>query len=139
MFYLIYASTAAELMDEDSLLDMLEAFRLRNERLGVTGMLLHKGGNFMQMLEGDKEQVLRLFQEISGDPRHRQVTEVLSGEASERQFPNWTMGFFNMDKVPDSPDFGAYFEKAMNAATYPADSKNAFQFITRFNSWTFQG
>ena len=135
MYYLIYASSATSLMDEDQLLAMLEEFRTKNEKLGITGMLIYKGGNFMQLLEGDKDDVLQLYDAICQDPRHKLVTNILSGEVAERQFPNWSMGFFNMDKVAGLPDFDSYFEQAMNAASFPAETKSAYQFITRFNNW----
>jgi hypothetical protein len=40
----------------------LEQSRENNLRLDVTGMLLYKGGNFMQMLEGEKDAVLGLYE-----------------------------------------------------------------------------
>ena len=55
MFYLIYVSSAIKLMHDDELLLLLEKARENNSRLGITGMLLYKEGNFMQMLEGGKE------------------------------------------------------------------------------------
>ena len=64
MFYLIYISSAVKLMNDDELLFMLEQAREKNLRLGLTGMLLYKNGSFMQMLEGDKQTVLDLYDTI---------------------------------------------------------------------------
>lgn len=55
-------------------------FRTNNERAGITGMLLYKDGNFMQLLEGEKEAVLRLHKNIIVDPRHKGFLTLLQGE-----------------------------------------------------------
>lgn len=43
-------------------------------------MLLYKDGNFMQLLEGEKEAVLRLHKNIIVDPRHKGFLTLLQGE-----------------------------------------------------------
>ena len=48
---------------------MLTEARERNQQLGVTGLLLYKDGDFIQLLEGDKATVKALFQDsIRKDP-----------------------------------------------------------------------
>ena len=56
MFYLIYASYAAKPMGDDELLFLLEQSHEKNLTLGITGMLLYKEPDFMQMLDGKKQE-----------------------------------------------------------------------------------
>jgi len=50
MISLIYVSTADHLLSNEELLEILHISRKNNEVGPVTGMLLYKGGNFMQVL-----------------------------------------------------------------------------------------
>ena len=64
MFRLIYVSTAVRLLNKDELVEILNVSREKNARLNITGLLLYKDGNFMQLLEGRKEDVLALYDVI---------------------------------------------------------------------------
>ena len=70
MFYLIYASHAVKPKGDDELLFLLEQSREKNLRLGITGMLLYKELNIMQMLEGEEPDVLPLYDTIRKDDRY---------------------------------------------------------------------
>jgi len=111
MFYLIYVSSAVNLMDDGELLFLLEQSREKNLKLDITGMLLYKGGNFMQMLEGDRDTVLELYDTIKKDDRHKDVITVLTGDIKERNFEHWSMGFCNMDKAGDFPNYAEYIKE----------------------------
>ena len=56
MFYTVYVSSAVDLFSDEELLKLLDVSRKNNQALDVTGMLLYKGGNFMQFLEGEKRR-----------------------------------------------------------------------------------
>ena len=71
---LIYASSATRLMNEEDLLAILKKSHENNGQLNITGMLLYRGGNFLQVLEGEEKVVDERFKVIMGDPRHHQVT-----------------------------------------------------------------
>ena len=73
VYQIIYASTETRSIDEDELLGMLKLAREKNKRLGITGMLLHCDGSFIQALEGPKEQVMDLISVIRRDLRHNRI------------------------------------------------------------------
>lgn len=50
-------------------------------------------GRFIQALEGEEEDVLRLYDTIKQDTRHQQVTLLHTGPIDARTFAGWTMGF----------------------------------------------
>jgi hypothetical protein len=48
---------------------------------------------FIQVLEGDKKTVQKIYKTISQDDRHQKVSTLLKGELTKRNFNNWSMGF----------------------------------------------
>ena len=96
LFSLVYASSAVELFSTADLVALLQCCRRNNTTAGVTGMLLYKAGNFMQVLEGEEETVRRLHAKILHDPRHRGVITLTEHALQERQFGDWSMGFRNL-------------------------------------------
>jgi hypothetical protein len=97
IFFHVYCSKATEAFSEAALLELLTGARENNARLGLSGMLLYKDGNFMQVLEGEESTVRSLLRKIQDDRRHQNVVQVLAGFTTERQFPYWYMGFQNLD------------------------------------------
>ena len=93
MYFLIYVSSATFDFTEADLLQLLEQSRDDNRELGITGMLLYKGGNFMRVLEGEREAVTAIFEKIRVDKRHKGVIVVMEDDIEQRQFPEWSMGF----------------------------------------------
>ncbi len=80
-------------------------------RLGLTGMLLYRDGQFLQVLEGPDEVVRARYEVIAADVRHRDVHKLMESQTTERQFPEWTMGFRAMTDavVEDIPGYQDFF------------------------------
>jgi hypothetical protein len=112
LYYLIYASAAAYEMDDAELLELLRQARNNNEALGVTGLLLYRNGNFMQLLEGEQEKVQQLFRKVERDPRHYGVMILSEGELDRRRFDAWAMAFKNLGKDPlrSEPGYSSFLE-----------------------------
>ena len=115
-YYLIYASTAAKPFTQQELLDLLSEARKRNALLGITGLLLYAPGNgeagtFVQELEGTRPEVRGLYDQIIRDPRHRDCTLMRDGQALDRRFQDWTMGFKDLSalKPEEVPGFNPVF------------------------------
>jgi len=90
---IVYSSLSSDLFSADDLIDLLERARAKNERLGVSGMLLYASPTFLQVLEGDTEVVASLYDVIEADDRHRDTRILLREEDVPRAFGDWTMGF----------------------------------------------
>src|SRR5450432_1257585 len=97
MFHLVYASTATKPFTKPELRELLGKSERNNVKLGLTGMPLYKDGNFMQVLEGEKEVVMKLATTIEADTRHKGVIVLLQGEREQRDFPDWSMGFRDLE------------------------------------------
>jgi len=91
--YLMYVSYAVAPLADNELEDLLATCRENNEKLNVTGMLMYIDGKFIQVLEGDKEEINNLFGTIVTDPRHKKISKIIEGRTFERNFPEWNMGF----------------------------------------------
>ncbi|MCK7492603.1 MAG: BLUF domain-containing protein [Comamonadaceae bacterium] len=53
-------------------------------------------GIFLQVLEGGRSAVNRLYNRIAADPRHAEVELLSYEEIGERRFAGWSMGQVNM-------------------------------------------
>lgn len=93
LVHVIYASAATIEFDDAALTALLKQARENNARLGVTGMLLYTGGDFIQVLEGAQDVVDKLYEYIGRDKRHNRITKIIRESITERAFGEWTMGF----------------------------------------------
>ena len=94
---LLYTSEATDSMSDAELKALLATSRRNNPRHGITGMLIFHRNAFLQLLEGDEREVMRLYQTILGDTRHRGSRVVWKGPVTERCFPEWSMAFRALD------------------------------------------
>lgn len=112
---LTYTSSATHLLSVDQLVDLIEQIRPKNERLGVTGLLLYSGGTVVQTLEGAPEVVDDLLDVIAADPRHTGVRVVDRSAVAERAFTTWSMGFRNITarEVAELQDFTEFARQSV--------------------------
>ena len=94
-FRLIYSSEATPGLAAAALEEMLAESRIRNRVYGITGVLLFVEGAFLQILEGEKDDVLGLMVRIERDPRHRGVKVFYEQEVDERAFASWSMAYLS--------------------------------------------
>ena len=99
MFYLMYLSTAVSMFSEGDLFSILEISHLNNKEKSLTGVLLYHEGVILQVLEGNKSEVIQMFKRISNDSRHKDIVEILSTETNSRYFSQWAMGFRKMSSA----------------------------------------
>ncbi|RVT96568.1 BLUF domain-containing protein [Mucilaginibacter limnophilus] len=93
MYNIIYISTSSQFFDDYTLASILEASRENNKQVNVTGILLYADGTFLQVLEGEKEDVEYIFNKIICDFRHSNIIELVKGPVKNRIFVEWAMGF----------------------------------------------
>jgi len=96
---LLYASRAAAPVTEADLAAILRQSREHNPAEGLTGLLCHTGGVFIQVLEGGRDAVNARYKHIVDDTRHRDVTLLSYEEIAERQFAGWSMGQVNLSRL----------------------------------------
>lgn len=109
---LIYASAAANNGSApNELKRILESARKNNQPLNITGVLLHVEGSFLQVLEGEEQQVMAVFNRIKDDKRHTEVVILWQGEVEQRDFDDWSMGFgeVSRDELADMAGVNDFF------------------------------
>jgi len=99
MYYLIYISTAVNLMDQQELSEILTDSRSNNAEHNITGILLYSEGIFLQALEGTESAVQEVYGNIEKDKRHKNLIILITGEEDNRMFPEWSMAFTTIDPV----------------------------------------
>ena len=90
---LVYCSTATQAFGDQELAQLLDTSRTANEARDITGLLLYRDGEFVQILEGEEREVEALMARIATDPRHTDVRVLLREPLHERRFADWTMGY----------------------------------------------
>ena len=99
---LMYASRAADSVDQEALLAILRKSKAENSANGITGVLCFSGGIFLQLLEGGRQQVNALYNRIAADKRHLDVVLLSYEEIGERRFAGWSMGQVNLSRLNPS-------------------------------------
>lgn len=133
MFFLIYVSSANKPFSQYELLSLLEKCRDNNSKLEITGMLLYKDGNFMQILEGEEPAVRLLYNKISVDSRHRGEIILLQGTLAERQFPAWSMGFRDLNSSDALvPGYNEFLNTNLTGEEFSASPTRAQKLLLMF-------
>ncbi len=101
---LLYASRAVKPIDTKTLESILEQSRAYNQMHGITGVLCayEDGNGYLQVLEGSREEINRLYNKIVGDSRHTDVVLLDYQEIEQRRFANWRMGRIDLGRVNPS-------------------------------------
>jgi hypothetical protein len=133
MITLLYLSSAGKKFSDSELIDLLSKARKNNSRLNVTGMLLYHDGNFLQVLEGEEDDVRPLFETISQDPRHQSVIKLIERPITERMFGEWSMAFRTLDDLPtgELAGYSDFLNKPF-ADELTAHPSAAYQFLLAF-------
>jgi hypothetical protein len=86
-------SRAVRPLSDQDLQELLNQCRRDNAAHNVTGVLFYSHGNIAQLIEGEKEVLEPLFEIISRDGRHSNVTKLVDKPITVRSFPDWSMAF----------------------------------------------
>lgn len=95
----LYASRPAKPLPADMLDEILDQSRRNNPRRGITGLLCFTNDVFVQVIEGNRDEVCELFNAIVRDDRHSNVRLLVYEEIAERRFGSWTMGQVNVEHL----------------------------------------
>ena len=98
--YLSFATLEFKLDPKNEIEKILKIARMNNEKKGITGQLVYRGGIFMQLLEGEQDSVSDLLGRILLDnSRHENVRVVLKQPMIKRVFPDWSMAYRELDNA----------------------------------------
>ena len=93
---LVYSSISSDMGPNSSKLqqlrEILASAQKHNGRNNVTGFLVFDGTTFLQILEGERKDVIETYDRIKMDKRHKDVNLFEMSDIEERQFADWHMG-----------------------------------------------
>lgn len=90
---LIYASEASAPMLSDDIEGILKDARKKNSSLDLTGILMFDRQFFLQLIEGDPQQLSDLYARLAMDRRHKRLKILQFDAIEQRTFSDWSMGF----------------------------------------------
>jgi blue light- and temperature-responsive anti-repressor len=128
---LIYRSQLNSSCEPFSLISLVEEAKQRNAGVDITGILLFNGVDFLQILEGAEEDVVKLFHKIRADERHLGVVELMRDYGSRRRFDN--VGMLLFDLQVQAPK--AVLESVLRYSkldSYLTSEDRVFKFIQTF-------
>lgn len=112
VFQLIYRSKSLPGIGAPVLEQIAYISSGRNEKIGISGILLHADNTIVQVLEGERYAVLDLYDKIQRDKRHYEVRLVAQKETDTRMFANIPMAF----KVVSGPEINAVLNPPSSSA-----------------------
>lgn len=113
--YIVYVSYMVEKYTVEEMNKLLCKFRKNNEIYDITGLMSHKDGNVIQLIEGKEDNVLQLYNNILNDKRHVRLIKLLQKKITKRMFSDWKMSFINYDNDT---------EKTSAFSTFLLDTEN---------------
>ncbi|MGQ0528856.1 MAG: BLUF domain-containing protein [Panacagrimonas sp.] len=122
---LVYLSRAHRRFSRQQVLGLCAAFAAANARADISGVLVHVGNRFMQVLEGRHEAVEQLMTRIRSDGRHGDLLVAVDEPIRARAFAQWSMGCLCADEQFElSPSqlmsLSARFNRVLEHASDPS-------------------
>ncbi len=88
---ILYTSRASTDLPSDDVFRIIETSARNNPSRDVTGFLIFHRGQFLQLVEGERQALDELLGVLKRDIRHRDLTVHFREPAQQRCFPNWRM------------------------------------------------
>ncbi len=128
---LIYRSQLNLSHPSSELRELVERAKLRNSKLGITGVLLSRGSEILQILEGSEESVVKLFHKIRDDKRHSGVVELMRDYGPRRRFENVGMLLFDL-QIQSPKEVLQSVLRYSKLDSYLVSDDRVFKFIQTF-------
>ena len=97
LYELSYRSIANSSTTNRDIEHFISLAREMNPKFSITGSLIFHEKVFFQIIEGPKEHVLRLYENILADKRHSDMVVMWKGYKVERDFEEWAMSTITED------------------------------------------
>ena len=96
MYSIVYHSTANLDLTAKDISNILETSRHWNKKNDVSGSLIYHNDRFLQILEGDRTILEKLYLHIKKDKRHSAIKLLYKSLIAERTFRKWSMAFIDL-------------------------------------------
>ncbi len=92
-----YVSTARRSLSETEIRQILDDSEINNDKQNITGLLLYSEGNFFQIIEGNQQQIIQLYETIKDDSRHYNIIKLFGKEIQKEAFDGFKSDFISAD------------------------------------------
>ncbi|WP_299315237.1 BLUF domain-containing protein [uncultured Aquimarina sp.] len=124
-----YVSTSKELSDFQ-INELLYTTKLKNEDLGITGILMYSDYNFFQIIEGEKKVIQYLYQKIKRDIRHFNLIKILDRSINIPSFTSFQSTYTIINREKDYPDLQQFLE--VGKVYNPKNFQNISYLVNKF-------
>ena len=130
----VYVSSSVRKLDDSEILDILRVSQRNNQRRGITGMLLYKDGNFLQVLEGPNSEITELMETVERDNRHRGFIVLTKKPIKDRQFPSWSMAFKDLGALSaeDQASFSPFLADSFLDEDFRSKPDRSYKLLLHF-------
>ncbi|MEH6763671.1 MAG: BLUF domain-containing protein [Aequorivita antarctica] len=133
-----YISNSVNLWQNHKLEELFSFSKTQNVFRNVTGLLLYNEGTFLQVLEGEIDDVETLLSKIKKDDRHDQITVMMDQEISHRLFESYQTGLVFSDdekqlkilksriQLPNASKYAKSLRAILHSFTIPQHSLSGY-------------
>ena len=134
---LLYLSNAKPELKQEELDSILRVSRENNPSRDITGLLVFANGVFIQVLEGPRKAVHKLFEIICDDTRHQDVAILGEYTGQERIFAKWSMGFLQstLDELTRITGSASMIGREDILSLLSNDEAEAVRFLKKFTKY----
>lgn len=110
---MLYISRAVGPQTTTVTASILSTAQTHNRQHGISGVLCQGRGLYLQLLEGERSVLNRLYARIVADSRHSNLELLHQSETTQRRYPGWSMAHVQLlDNDPmvqmQHPEFDPY-------------------------------
>jgi len=102
----LYISYMKKEYDKEELDELMSKFYLNNLKYDISGLLLYSERNVIQYIEGEGDNIEKLYDNIKNDTRHKNVFLLHKKEIQQRLFTEWkaNVNYIEYNKFRDFID-----------------------------------
>ncbi|TVZ51528.1 BLUF domain-containing protein [Dokdonia sp. Hel_I_53] len=111
-YTICYFSKAKEDLPIHHVKEICEKATELNNKIGISGFIFNSLDNFFQVLEGEKEKVLDLYENhIKNDPRHHKIFEIVHRDSQTPLFAQYSSRFQTLQNSEQLNSLKSYLKK----------------------------
>ncbi len=113
---ILYSSAATSSMTSAQLSALAIQSSESNHEGGISGCLVYHKREFMQLLEGEQDEIENLLAKIIKDSRNTNLKVIWQGPIEQRAFASWGMAFVNLEEGTKPSGIQEMIEQGLNSA-----------------------
>ncbi len=110
-YAIVYLSTASEDLEEEVIENILKSSKTWNNQNDITGLLLFSEGSFFQIIEGEKNTISELFENIKEDDRHHNIMQIFGKDIHKDAYDGYDSDFISNYAEYDPEKFQHYLDQ----------------------------